>query len=289
MARNWLKSQLLPSNFWFFAVKRAVEISNILPVETKEGLIYTPYEHTYKKKVDFRNLFPMFSKAYVKITTEKGGSHKNKFSTQSLKVICVGKCPKSNSLLFYHPDSKQLISDADSHRFDKFSPSGPQFGLKYDGSFMMTQKSDEQIHQSPTHELEDTAYIRINNKIKPVTILSIHINDDDDLYTVQEKSSDIIREIPSSEMLDHDPTTTPSDSNVPVNQMYPWIQDNSHATLFLSKQWTRPKQGILHKKDNKWYFTPGRENSHFHPELPISATPIGVPRISRNQMTKLLQ
>ena len=52
MTRNWLKSQLVPSTFCFFAVKRAVEISDILPVETKDGIIYIPYERTYKKKVE---------------------------------------------------------------------------------------------------------------------------------------------------------------------------------------------------------------------------------------------
>jgi deoxyuridine 5'-triphosphate nucleotidohydrolase len=269
MARNWLKSQLLPSHFWFFAVKRAVEISNILPVETKEGLIYTPYERAYGKKVDYRNLFPMFSKTYIKVTTEQGGSHKNKFKTQSLKTICVGKCPKSNSLLFYHPDSKQLISDADGHRFDNFSPSGPQFGLKYDGSFIMTRKSDEPIHQSPAHEENDTAYIKIKDKFKAVTILSVPINDDDHTYTVQEKESGTIREILSKDLTDHDPSTPPSDANATFNHMYPWIHHKCHATLFLSDLWSRPKQGIIHNKDSKWYFTPGREDSKNKPiELP---------------------
>ena len=31
MARNWLTEELLPSKYWFFAVKRAAEIMNILP------------------------------------------------------------------------------------------------------------------------------------------------------------------------------------------------------------------------------------------------------------------
>lgn len=136
MARNWLKSHLLPSSFWFFSVKQAVEIANILPVESKSGVIYTPHERAYKKKVDFRCLFPMFSKAYVKIETEQGGGHLQKFKSQTIKTICVGKCPKSDSLLFYHPPSKTIISNADGYRFDNNSPLGPQFDLKYDGSFV---------------------------------------------------------------------------------------------------------------------------------------------------------
>ena len=31
MTRNWLISSLLPSNYWWFAMKRAVEVSNMLP------------------------------------------------------------------------------------------------------------------------------------------------------------------------------------------------------------------------------------------------------------------
>ena len=33
MARSWLNSSLLPSSFWFHAIKRAVEVSNYLPVK----------------------------------------------------------------------------------------------------------------------------------------------------------------------------------------------------------------------------------------------------------------
>lgn len=75
----------------------------------------------------------MFAKAYVKIGKEKKGTHVNKFESQTIKAIWVGKCPKSDRLLFYHPESKTILTDADGHRFDNFSPSGPQFGLDYDG------------------------------------------------------------------------------------------------------------------------------------------------------------
>ena len=36
MSRNWLRSSMLPSKYWFFAVKRAVEISNIMPTKHKK-------------------------------------------------------------------------------------------------------------------------------------------------------------------------------------------------------------------------------------------------------------
>ena len=31
MARNWLSSSALPSQYWWFAVKRATEVANVLP------------------------------------------------------------------------------------------------------------------------------------------------------------------------------------------------------------------------------------------------------------------
>ena len=33
MGRSWLNSAQLPSNFWWFALRRATEVSNYLPVK----------------------------------------------------------------------------------------------------------------------------------------------------------------------------------------------------------------------------------------------------------------
>lgn len=74
MARNWLRSHLLPSNFWWYAIKRATEIcNNILPtyhVDRKNPK--TPYELVYNQKPDPRNLIPLFSIADIKIELETG-------------------------------------------------------------------------------------------------------------------------------------------------------------------------------------------------------------------------
>ena len=98
--RNWLTSQLLPSEFWYHGVKRAVEVGNILPTSHIKTKITTPFEIVYGKKVDYRQLFPMFSCAYIKQETEQGGRHKSKFKSQSLKCIIVGKDTKSDGFIF---------------------------------------------------------------------------------------------------------------------------------------------------------------------------------------------
>ena len=64
MAHSWLNSPLLPSSFWFYAIKRAVEVSNYLPV-TLRGQVTTPFELAHYVKPYIRTLLPMFSIAYI--------------------------------------------------------------------------------------------------------------------------------------------------------------------------------------------------------------------------------
>ena len=64
MSRNWLRHSMLPTKYWFFAVKRAVEVANIMPTKHNNTLT-TPFELVYKQKPDYRTLLPMFSVAYI--------------------------------------------------------------------------------------------------------------------------------------------------------------------------------------------------------------------------------
>jgi hypothetical protein len=65
MARNWLASAELPATFWFFAVKRAAEVSNYFPYKLEDGTFITPFELVHKRKPDLRVLFKMFGLAAV--------------------------------------------------------------------------------------------------------------------------------------------------------------------------------------------------------------------------------
>ena len=160
MARNWLHNELLPSNFCFFAIKRGCEIMNILPTKHEKGNVSTPYENVHHEKVDYRQLFSIFKKADVKTEQQQDGSHKNSYVSHTIKAICVGTCPDSDSLLFYHPTTKQVISATDANRFDPSLPSGPQFNLKYDSDFYFARKSQMPLHQAPAHELGTSCFVK---------------------------------------------------------------------------------------------------------------------------------
>ena len=60
MARSWINSALLPSSFWYYAIKRAAETSNYLPIQVN-GITTTPFELVYHSKPDIWTLIPLFS------------------------------------------------------------------------------------------------------------------------------------------------------------------------------------------------------------------------------------
>ena len=93
MTRNLLTSSLLPSNYWWLAMKRAVEVSNMLPTfHMKRANPTTPHELFYGEKPDLRTPVPMFSVAYI---TQPNLS---KYHSNAIKCICVGRCSTSNGL-----------------------------------------------------------------------------------------------------------------------------------------------------------------------------------------------
>jgi hypothetical protein len=272
MTRNWLTSSLLPTKYWYYGIKRACEISNILPAPHVDELT-TPHEMVFKQKVDYRQLFPMFSVAYIKYARE-GGGVKDKWKSRSLKCIAVGSCNKSNGLLFYHPPSKQIITCGNGYHFDTFSPAGPQFSTeRFDGNFVFsTQNVQSQIHQKPSHELDSTVFIKhptLPNNFQKAKVLSIATNEDTEPYIVQIMDSGDIQTHQIDDILDHDPTATPQDnpSHHPLPHL-PWIHHKSHVTLFLNDRMTTSKQGLLIFKNNEWYFNVGRKEGSNHMHLP---------------------
>jgi hypothetical protein len=92
MARNWLASAELPAKFWFYAVKRAAEISNYFPIRLEDSSWSTPFKLAHKVKPDLRVLFKMFGLAAV-CCERSGNQHSNKFESQSTPMIAVGRCP----------------------------------------------------------------------------------------------------------------------------------------------------------------------------------------------------
>ena len=234
----------------------------MMPIKRFEK-VTTPYESVHGKKPDLRNLFPMFATAFIKHPNE--GGEGSKWKSKSLKTILVGQCPNSDSQLFYHPPTKQLLSCADQYRLDTSSPSGPQFAEAFDNTFVFNTKSSlEKIHEPLTHETNATKFYKTpeSEDYIEVTIISAPVNEDKDKYIVQHKISGDINEALASDLHDSNPNIQPIDM---PNQDMPfpnikWLKQDAHVTLYLPTIMPKSKQGILHHEDGEWTFLPGRRH-----------------------------
>ena len=276
MCRNWLTSSLLPTKYWWWGIKRSIEIMNILPTSHLRNTVATPHELAFGTKADYRVLFPMFSVAYLKQEREQGGTHKNKFRSRSLKCIIVGSDTKSNGYLFYHPPSKQLLSGNNGHRLDTFMPSGPQFQETFDGNFTFnTRGSMDAIHRPLAHDEGKTVYFQAKDKSYVESkIISAPIDDENEPYTVQIISNGDIHDIESGKLFDHNPTITPTNpsptSTDSILPTLPWIKHDAKTTLWLPTKMKHPKQGRLKYTEitDTWSFSPGQKDNHPHIPLP---------------------
>ena len=88
MVRNWMTSNLLPSEFWYFGLRYAVQVTNMMPVTLSDGALSIPFELAYGLKPDWRNLLPLFSVAYVKRFRD-GVIHRKSPYCQTIKAISM--------------------------------------------------------------------------------------------------------------------------------------------------------------------------------------------------------
>jgi len=171
MARTWLTQNLLPTQFWYHAIRRAVEVCNFLLVKTN-GKITTPRELVHGTKLDMRTLFPLFSIAYVRKTRD-GNVIRTRFALQALCCILIGSCARSDGLELYHPATKQYISSSD-YALDTSRPSGPAFDLPYDGGVLIglydSKKKDIPIHE----QAKMCMYYPKTSSPQPAIILSLN-------------------------------------------------------------------------------------------------------------------
>ena len=140
IARNYLAEHLLPPDFWYFAIRYAVQVSNYMPIKNGNGKDTTPFFLAYATKPDYRKLSPLFSVAYVKIYQS---AEESTLMPQTIPAILVGNDDKSDGKLFYNPATKHLLGSSD-FRLDTSHASGPLFKLPYRANdyFLHSEMSD---------------------------------------------------------------------------------------------------------------------------------------------------
>ena len=272
MTRNWLTSALLPSSYWWLAMKRAVEVSNTLPtfhIDTPSPT--TPHELFYGEQPDLRALVPMFTPAWV---TQPSLS---KFHTNSLLCICVGRCPTSNGLLFYHPPTKRTFTEADSIKFDFTFPAGPRFNEKYDGSFTFTSRADLDniLHRPSPFNIDETVFVKHpdNDKYTKASIFHSPFDASAQPFTVRFPDGSLSQHM-ADDILDHDPDAPLIEpSPAQADPLLPWIKHDAKVTFSHPALGPQHKWGFLQHDpsaptESAWSFVAGKNKTGQTVELP---------------------
>jgi hypothetical protein len=252
MARNWLASAELPAKFWFYAVKRAAEVCNYFPVKFDDGPWSTPFELAHHVKPDLRVLFKMFGLAAVRRERTSSNLSLNKFESQSVPMIAVGRCPNSMGLQFFDPVSGSLVSSID-YKFQLHTTSGAFFKYRYQpGTFFYRLDESTSIF-SPKFSIESSVYVHTHSPPSVATVIGIPTYQSPNLYTVSFRDGSISEY--TEDMLSLAPV-----EGVLVSTLLPsWIKGGANATLFLESM-SKPRHGSLKFHSDNWYFFPGKSS-----------------------------
>jgi hypothetical protein len=161
MARNWLASAELPSSFWFYAVRRALEVCNYFPYQLEDGTYTMPFELVHKEKPDLRVLFNLFSLAAVR-HEHIGDDKLTKFELQSLPMIAIGHCPNSNGLQFYNPINGTFVSSID-YKLQHNVTSGACFGYTYQPGTFIYRLDESLFIFAPKFALDSTVLVHTHS------------------------------------------------------------------------------------------------------------------------------
>lgn len=259
MARAWLANAQLPVPYWWWAVNRATEVLNYIPIKDENNNTYsTPFELAFHSKPDLRTLFPLFSLAYIRKMRD-GSIKRSKYVTHSEACIVVGRSHNTNGLLFYNPTSRETYTSVD-YVLDPTIAAGPYFNYKYSPSCYFGSKSDNDTQPIPLHPPGSTVYHITSPTSDPATV--IDIPSQDGVYTIEHEDGRAAF-VPATDLLP---------APVPQPQLLDWVRHNAKITLFLPTM-VAPKQGLLlhHVEDNSWTFSPGRNQKHAEIHLDIPA------------------
>jgi len=258
MARSWMLSSLLPSEFWWFALNRATQVANYIPLKIN-GKITTPHELAYKQKVDLRNLFPLFCVAYPNIKTN------HTFNAQSVRAILVGKSTKTNCYEFYQPSTKSIITTP-TYRLDESIPAGPAFNLPYDGGMYFNKYCESNAHiRPPAFPPESTVYVKIKDTYTQAEVIAVP-NMKSDVYTLQFQDGSI-HQMQEKMLLPYNPNHNSKTHDIRISTTPKWLHHNAKCTLFLHRM-PKPQHGTLLNNDHKWQFRPGNKHNNNPIDLP---------------------
>ncbi len=150
MARRYLTDKQIPRQYWYLALRHSNRISNIFPL-CCNNTITTSHELLYGTKPDYRQLFRLFSTAYL--SHHKDNTHpRTTAEPHTLQGITVGFSNKANGMEIYNPSTKQLYTTT-VYRLDENNKTRHHFNLHFYGAMFFglysAQSNQTSAEQSP--------------------------------------------------------------------------------------------------------------------------------------------
>ncbi len=112
MGRAFITHMQMPRQYWYWALRQSVQVMNYVPC-TVEGISTTPHELVYGVKPDLHILFRMFSVGFFRHLQDGDHHHSGVSESKSMQGITLGRCRKSDGMIFYCPHNKQLYKSSD--------------------------------------------------------------------------------------------------------------------------------------------------------------------------------
>ncbi len=204
------------------------EVCNYFPLKLKNGLYSTPFELAHKQKPDLWVLFQMFGLAAVR--QEKiGDSTLNMFESQSIPMIAIGRCQKSNGLQFYNPVPGTFVSSID-YKFQSNVTSGACFGYRYQPGTFIYCLNETNHTLTPKFPLDSEVLVHTHSPPHTAKIIGIPLHDRTDVYTVVFPDGSIAEYSDENNILELAPVKRLGSTPVLLPH---WIQDGANATVFL--------------------------------------------------------
>jgi hypothetical protein len=130
MARAFITDMQMLKNFWYWALCQSIQVMNYMPC-TVSGVSTTPHQLVYGVKPDLRILFCLFSTGYFRKLKDNTLHYSGISTSTSMQGIAIGRCRKTDGMLFYSPHSKEIFTSSD-YKLDEGRHTPTAFNLPYD-------------------------------------------------------------------------------------------------------------------------------------------------------------
>ena len=272
MARTFLADAKLPTKFWYWAAREAATRLNILPITSNPKdpsdilSLTTPHEAFYGTQPDYRILFPFGCLGGFRRYRD-GTRSRNKFESQSMLGIAVGRSEHTNGMIFYNPTLDSFSTSADYY-LDRNRLIGEEFpSLLYDGGLTTSVWSSNRRDVPSKYDVGETVYILDDTQnvqsgtitMPPTSVSQNYSIALESGITISAATKDIYTEftIPA--------TGTPSES---LGFFTPsWLKQGAKVTVLIDNEYLQGYLGL--DKDYFWEFSARDKNGHVATRIPL--------------------